>query len=98
VCREHDDRQVRAVVLEPLQNLDAVEPGELQVEDDDVRPVGASPFEGRRTVVGGGHLETISREDGFHEAASGLVVIDDQEPRRAGGWRGHYGNGTRPLA
>ena len=64
----------------PRGHLEAVHPGQAEVEQDDAGPEGVDELEGRGPVVGGLHLVT---EGGKHpgDAQVGVdVVVDDDDP------------------
>ena len=93
---------VRASRLDPRARLVAVHDGHEHVEQDDVDVALAERDERRRPRRLGAHEEAVGLEDGVHELAVLLEVVDDEHPH-AGERRDHDvldggGHGTRPSS
>jgi hypothetical protein len=81
VAGEHDDRGVGSdrVGAQPPARLDAVEPGHLVVEQDDLRAVLEGGFEGLLTVARLTQRESGVAERRGDEPADHRVVVDDED-------------------
>ncbi len=78
---EHDDRQVGTALggPQPAQDLQAVDPGEHEVRNQQVRAVGGGQGEPLRAV--GGPVDAVTRpsEVAGHDLGHGRVVTDHQD-------------------
>ena len=87
----HDDFDVGGrALLDPLQQLDAVENGHLQIGHHHVEPLGGQLLQGFLAVGGAGHLvplcgQIVSQSDAFD-----FFVIDDED------FHGEPSEGQRP--
>ncbi len=66
-------------LLDPLQQLDAVELGHLQIGHDHVEPPGGELFEGFLAVGGGDHLVPLRGQIVGQGDAFDLFVVDDKD-------------------
>jgi hypothetical protein len=89
VRRQHDRFQLRLLLLEAGQQVDAVHPRQVQVEQGDVEAGGRGLLEGLLGAARGRHLVPLPREAVHQGLAQLPVVIDDQETHRRLGFVGH---------
>ena len=81
---DHDDLRAGVEVPEPRQGLEAVEPGHLHVEKDEM---GAElGVEGDRLAAGRGHadLQALVLQHLLQRLADAGFVIDDEDPMTHG--------------
>ncbi len=83
--REHDHLGLRAVLPEQRQEVEAGHLGQVDVEQDDARPVVLRHRERLPGVAGGADDLDVGAGEGDPEQPSHvLVVVDDQHAQRAG--------------
>jgi hypothetical protein len=76
---DDDDRRADSLAAHRLDQLPAVEAGEHQVEDADVRALEAQPGEREVAAVDADRVETRRREVGGDRLRDDGVVLDDQD-------------------
>jgi len=79
---QHQDRDVGALAQAPA-DLDAVDVGQHQVEDDQRRLLRLGCGQCVRAVLGRAHLEARVLEVERHEGSDRLLVLDDEDLGRA---------------
>ena len=82
--REVQHRELAVVGLgaDPAADLEAVEVGQVHVEDDEVDVLGGDHVEGGGAVARLDRLEPGPPQVPGDEVAVGLQVVDDEDPRR----------------
>ncbi len=83
--REHEDRHLVAALAQALGHVHAVEAGEAEVQDDQVREEGVRLLEGLDAVAGELDLVALHAQRALEDVRDLLVVLDDQYADRAGG-------------
>ena len=79
---EHEDRDVPALA-QALGHVDAVEAGESEVEDHQVGGEDVRLVERRHAVAGDARLVALQPQRALENLGDVLVVLDDQDARRA---------------
>ena len=79
--RQHEDRQVGPRRPELLGDLDAVEVGQHDVEQDEGDVSCPGPLQSRRAVVDHLDLEALAPQVVGHHIGHGEVVFDDEDQR-----------------
>src|SRR4051794_16954242 len=79
---EHQDRHVVGRA-QPPRDLDAVELGQSEVEDDEVGVVGRRLVERRLAVAGDAHVVAVQAQGALEDLGDLVVVLDDEHPRIA---------------
>ncbi len=74
---DHHDVDI-AQLADPTARLDAVDPGETEVQRDQVGVGRADQLDALEAVVDGGHGEALARQRVVDERADVLVVLHDQ--------------------
>ena len=92
---QHDDRHV-AVAAEGPGNVQAVELGEGEVEDDQVGVAAAGDLQGLLPVTGGEDLETGALQVVAHQPHDVGLVVDDEHRGHRAHRRGCAGLAGRP--
>src|SRR3954447_10897227 len=82
---EDEDRRVVLVLAQPLGHVDPVEPGQAEVEDDEVGQEGVGLVQRGHAV--GGDLDVVALEPqrALQDLGDVLVVLDDEDADRASG-------------
>ena len=75
---EHQDRRVVAVVAQALGDIDAVQPRQTEVEDDDVRQERVRLVEPAHAVRGELDLIALEAQRALEDLRDLLVVFDDE--------------------
>ena len=75
---EHQDRRVVAVVAQALGDVDAVQPRQTEVQDDDVRQEGVRLVEAAHAVAGELDLVALEAQRALQDLRDLLVVLDDE--------------------
>ena len=83
---EHQDRRVVAVVAQALGDVDAVEPGQPEVEHDDVGQERVRLVEAAHAVGGELDLVALEAQRALENLRDLLVVLDDEHANGAS-WR-----------
>jgi hypothetical protein len=86
--RHDQDREVAGAGSEDGQQLVRVGAGEVQVDQDQVGPLGVDHAQALVEVAGGDHLVAVD-QDGGGDLGDRLVVVEDQHLGRGPGRRGH---------
>src|SRR5205823_7067805 len=81
-CREHDDGNV-AAQSELTAHLDSVQPGQVEVKDDQVRPSEGNRVQRGPPVPRELDVEAFIRKAKLHEVQDRLFVVDDQNSQAA---------------
>src|SRR5205814_6256486 len=76
----------RAVALETIQKLEAVDVRHHQVEQDHRIIVAVDLIEGDTAILRGVNFEALLAEESREESPKGLIIVDDQHGRM--GYRG----------
>lgn len=85
-ARAHDDDGDRAgarIVLQPIEQLEAVDPGHLQVEEDRVGQARSEALESRGSVGDALDFEALAQQEELERLAMFALVVDDEDPSRA---------------
>jgi CheY-like chemotaxis protein len=83
--REQDHRH-RPALTQLAHDLDAVEVGHHDVQQDDVRPDLLRLLEGLLATVGGDDAEALLRQRDGHELGDSRLVVRDEHERLSGHW------------
>ena len=81
---QHQDRDVLAVRAQPLGDLDAVEPGQPEVEHQQVGQEGVVGVQRRDAVTGELDLVALDAQRALQHLGDVVVVLDDQDAGGAG--------------
>jgi hypothetical protein len=77
--REHEDGH-RPVALDPAADVETVEPGKHQVEDDEIRAIALAQRDAADAVGGDLHLEPLRLEPRRDRARDRRLVLDHRDP------------------
>ena len=83
--REHEDRRLRAGRTHAAEHLEAVDAGQADVEDDEVRGLVDGELEALLARPGDGDLVALLLEGVLDPASDGVLVFDDQDGGGHGG-------------
>jgi hypothetical protein len=75
---QHEDRRVVLVAAQLARDLDAVHPGETQVQNDQVGEEGLGVIQGLRAVVGELHVVALHAQRALEDLGDLLIVLDDE--------------------
>ena len=78
LCRQHDDRDI-ALLAEDATNLEAVQLGEHEVQQDQVRARAAGLGHAVGAVLGDGHRVSLFLEVEAERISNGGVILDDKD-------------------
>jgi hypothetical protein len=79
VAADHEDRQVGLLVLDLLQELDAVDPGEAHVEEEHVDPPLGQAGDELLGGLEGLHLVALALQHHREGPADVALVVDDDD-------------------
>src|SRR5687768_2121147 len=82
---QHEDRDLVAVVAQAPRDVDPVEPGEAEVEHDQVGQEGVRLLEPLDAVAGQLDLVALHAQRALQDLGDLLVVLDDEDADWAGG-------------
>src|SRR5262249_8338211 len=86
-ARQHDDGHRRSLLAQPADDLEAVEPWQSKIEDDDVRRVAPHRLQSRIAILDLDDLVALGRQAGAKETPDRRLVVYHQHAQR--GTRGH---------
>ena len=93
--RHEDDRKRFRSAAQPPAQLQSVEPGQADVEDDQIRQRGVERRPGVEAIREALHLMSLLSQREAHCLADRVLVLDDRDARAAAGIGSRIGSGIR---